>query len=37
VIAIRSLAGTKSLRALAADFGVSYATMRAVLRDAGPA
>jgi hypothetical protein len=29
--AIRALAGTKSLRALAADFGVSHETVRAVL------
>ena len=30
--AIRSLAGTKSLRWLAAEFGVSHETVRAVLR-----
>jgi hypothetical protein len=30
--AIRALAATKSLRALAADFGVSHETIRAVLR-----
>ncbi len=30
--AIRALAGTKSLRSLAADFGVSHETVRAVLR-----
>ncbi|MCD6031011.1 MAG: hypothetical protein K0S78_3185 [Thermomicrobiales bacterium] len=30
--AIRALAGTKSLRSLAADFGVSHETIRAVLR-----
>ena len=30
--AIRALAGTKSLRALAADFGVSHETIRAVTR-----
>ena len=35
--AIRSLAGTKSLRALAADFGVSHETVRAVLRRPGTA
>jgi DeoR/GlpR family transcriptional regulator of sugar metabolism len=29
---IRALAGTRSLRALAADFGVSHETIRAVLR-----
>ena len=31
--AIRALAGTKSLRALAAEFGVSHETVRAVLRE----
>ena len=31
--AIRSLAGTRSLRSLAADFGVSHETVRAVLRE----
>ena len=31
-IAIRAVAATKSLRSLAADFGVSHATVRAVLR-----
>ena len=30
--AIRALAGTRSLRSLAADFGVSHETVRAVLR-----
>ena len=30
--AIRALAGTKSLRTLAADFGVSHETIRAVVR-----
>ncbi len=30
--AIRTLAQTKSLRSLAADFGVSHETVRAVLR-----
>ena len=30
--AIRGLAGTKSLRSLAADFGVSHETVRAVVR-----
>lgn len=30
--AITALAGTKSLRSLAADFGVSHETIRAVLR-----
>ena len=30
--AIRALAQTRSLRALAADFGVSHETVRAVLR-----
>jgi len=30
--AIRSLAATKSLRSLAADFGVSHETVRSVLR-----
>jgi DNA-binding CsgD family transcriptional regulator len=30
---IRALAGTKSLRSLAADFGVSHETVRAVLLD----
>jgi hypothetical protein len=29
---IRALAGTKSLRSLAADFGVSHETIRTVLR-----
>jgi hypothetical protein len=29
---IRMLAGTRSLRSLAADFGVSHETVRAVLR-----
>lgn len=33
--AIRALAHTKSLRALAADFGVSHETVRAVLRGGG--
>jgi transposase len=32
--AIRSLALTKSLRSLAADFGVSHETVRRVIRDA---
>ena len=31
--AIRARAGTKSLRSLAADFGVSHETVRAVLRE----
>jgi len=31
--AIRALAATRSLRALAADFGVSHETVRAVLRE----
>ena len=30
--AIRAFAGTRSLRALAADFGVNHETVRAVLR-----
>ncbi len=30
--AIRALAATRSLRSLAADFGVSHETVRAVLR-----
>ena len=30
--AIRAFAGTKSLRSLAADFGVSHETVRSVLR-----
>jgi hypothetical protein len=30
--AIRSLVGTESLRSLAADFGVSHETIRAVVR-----
>ncbi len=34
--ALRALAGTKSLRVLAAEFGVSYETVRAVLRERGP-
>jgi hypothetical protein len=29
---VRSLAGTKSLRSLAADFGVSHETVRAIVR-----
>jgi hypothetical protein len=29
--AIRALAGTRSLRALAADFGVSHETVRAII------
>jgi hypothetical protein len=33
--AILTLAGTKSLRSLAAAFGVSHETVRAVLRAAG--
>jgi FixJ family two-component response regulator len=33
--AIRALAATKSLRSLAADFGVSHETIRTVLRKAG--
>ena len=32
VTTIRALAGSKSLRALAADFGVSHETIRALLR-----
>ena len=32
VSAIRALTGTKSLRELAAEFGVSHETVRAVLR-----
>jgi FixJ family two-component response regulator len=32
---IRTLAATKSLRSLAADFGVSHETVRAVLRQGG--
>ncbi len=35
--AIRSLADRKSLRSLAADFGVSYETVRRVIRDADAA
>ena len=35
--AIRALAQTKSLRSLAADFGVSHETVRAVLRRDQPA
>jgi hypothetical protein len=35
--AIRVLAGTRSLRSLAADFGVSYEAIRAVLRQVRPA
>ena len=37
--AVRALAATRSLRALAADFGVSHETVRAVLRgvERGPA
>jgi hypothetical protein len=31
--AIRALAATKSLRSLAADFGVSHETVRAILRE----
>ena len=31
--AIRSLAGTKSLRSLAAEFGVSHETIRVVIRE----
>ena len=34
--AIRALAGTKSLRSLAADFGVSHETVWAVLREVAP-
>ena len=34
--AIRALAGTKSLRSLAAEFGVSHETVRAVLWAAFP-
>jgi hypothetical protein len=30
--AVRALAGTKSPRALAADFGVSHETVRAIVR-----
>ena len=33
-VAIRVLASTKSLRSLAADFGVSHETVRRVLREA---
>ena len=33
--AIRALAGTRSLRSLAADFGVSHETVRGVLRPQG--
>ena len=33
-VAIRALAATKSLRSLAADFGVSHETVRRVIRDA---
>ena len=33
--AIRALAAVKSLRSLAADFGVSHETIRVVLRKAG--
>ena len=33
---IRALAGTKSLRSLAADFSVSLETVRAVLQITGP-
>ena len=36
-VAIRALAGTKSLRSLAAEFGVSHETIRAPLRSAGAA
>ncbi len=34
--AIRALAQTKSLRSLAADFGVSHETIRAILTSATP-
>jgi len=33
--AIRAVAGTRSLRSLATDFGVSHETIRAVLRQQG--
>ena len=33
-VAIRALAATKSLRSLAADFGVSHETVRSALRTA---
>jgi len=35
-VAIRALAGTKSLRSLAADYGVSHETIRAVVRQDRP-
>src|SRR5688500_16420687 len=35
--AVRSLAANRSLHDLAAEFGVSHETIRAVLRDAEPA
>ena len=35
--AIQALAATRSLRSLAADFGVSHETVRAVLREADDA
>ncbi len=35
-VAVRFLAATRSLRSLAAEFGVSHETVRAVLRESVP-
>jgi hypothetical protein len=35
-VSIRALAGTRSLRSLAAEFGVSHETIRAVVRQENP-